>query len=473
MATKVSIKEFLNYFAAHAAVGKVKAPFSPPAGQEGYSMGAVGQTATTSNLKDMAVAYEGDDWKSYYNRTVRWLGRRVWDCNGMAEGFYKDKTGTNINTKARYNYSQWCNPKSGTAADKSLSRMPQLPGVAVFSGNSSSTISHVGYLLCKYGTGPLDWYVVEAKGADYGVIITKLSDNAWRWWGQMTKYFEYDADVSWKPEKFGITGETVNTPAPAPAPSTPSTPSTSTGLVYKQKGGKKVSDDIVKIFSDAAKEFKVPVGILLGTCEEESNFRLGLVSSSNAVGPMQFRKKFAEDYYRYAGFKFDLEGWDSVRGCAAIYQFYAKLGKERHGFTGIKGWQYALMAHRWGQNDTRATKEPWTQARCKNVEQHMKDNNLWYDYMPASDGGSAAKSTTPSASTPPASTWSGTVKSGQRGDKVKAIQEYLNKNGFDCGKADGIFGSKTRDALKKWQKKNGLTADGIYGVKCNAIARLF
>jgi peptidoglycan hydrolase-like protein with peptidoglycan-binding domain len=45
-----------------------------------------------------------------------------------------------------------------------------------------------------------------------------------------------------------------------------------------------------------------------------------------------------------------------------------------------------------------------------------------------------------------------TLRSGHSGDDVKALQDALNKMGYDCGEVDGIFGWKTASALKKFQK---------------------
>lgn len=50
-----------------------------------------------------------------------------------------------------------------------------------------------------------------------------------------------------------------------------------------------------------------------------------------------------------------------------------------------------------------------------------------------------------------------------RGDDVELLQNKLNELGFDSGKADGIFGIKTEDAVKKFQSSKGLKADGIAG----------
>ncbi len=46
---------------------------------------------------------------------------------------------------------------------------------------------------------------------------------------------------------------------------------------------------------------------------------------------------------------------------------------------------------------------------------------------------------------------------------VKKVQKKLNRCGYSCGTADGIFGTKTKKALKKYQRDNGLTADGVIG----------
>ncbi len=49
------------------------------------------------------------------------------------------------------------------------------------------------------------------------------------------------------------------------------------------------------------------------------------------------------------------------------------------------------------------------------------------------------------------------MKKGSKGEEVKILQRFLGV------KADGIFGNETHTALVNWQKRNGLTADGIAG----------
>lgn len=155
-------------------------------------------------------------------------------------------------------------------------------------------------------------------------------------------------------------------------------------MIWKQAGGKAAPNAAVVIAQAASVEFGVPVGILLGTVERESNFRLGLVSSAGAVGPCQFKPQYAQDYYRYAGFEFDLEGWASIRGLAAVYVYYAALGAKRYGFAGDDRWRFALIAHRHGQNSTQA-KTLDTTGRVSDVEACMERNGLWYSDVAQED----------------------------------------------------------------------------------------
>ena len=57
------------------------------------------------------------------------------------------------------------------------------------------------------------------------------------------------------------------------------------------------------------------------------------------------------------------------------------------------------------------------------------------------------------------------LKQGSTGATVKTMQTKLINWGYLSGKADGIFGAKTKAAVIKFQKNNGLTADGIVGTK--------
>jgi len=55
------------------------------------------------------------------------------------------------------------------------------------------------------------------------------------------------------------------------------------------------------------------------------------------------------------------------------------------------------------------------------------------------------------------------LKKGLRGNEVIELQKFLNTVGYNCGTADGIFGSKTKAAVIKFQTAKGLQVDGIVG----------
>ncbi len=55
----------------------------------------------------------------------------------------------------------------------------------------------------------------------------------------------------------------------------------------------------------------------------------------------------------------------------------------------------------------------------------------------------------------------GTVLPEDRGDTMKHLQELLNAAGFDCGKADGIYGPKTKGAVEAAEQAAGHPATGI------------
>ena len=48
---------------------------------------------------------------------------------------------------------------------------------------------------------------------------------------------------------------------------------------------------------------------------------------------------------------------------------------------------------------------------------------------------------------------------------IKLVQKKLKNWGYYTGSVDGIYGSKTKAAVVKFQKRNGLVADGIIGNK--------
>ena len=54
-------------------------------------------------------------------------------------------------------------------------------------------------------------------------------------------------------------------------------------------------------------------------------------------------------------------------------------------------------------------------------------------------------------------------KYGSRGSEVTQIQTKLKRWGYYNGNIDGIYGSQTQEAVRYFQRKNGLKVDGIAG----------
>lgn len=63
------------------------------------------------------------------------------------------------------------------------------------------------------------------------------------------------------------------------------------------------------------------------------------------------------------------------------------------------------------------------------------------------------------------SAWGDAYKKGASGATVTEIQTRLKNWGYYSGEVDGMFGSATAKAVKYFQQKNGLTADGVVGAQ--------
>ena len=68
-----------------------------------------------------------------------------------------------------------------------------------------------------------------------------------------------------------------------------------------------------------------------------------------------------------------------------------------------------------------------------------------------------------------ARTANGSLCYGDKGDEVRQLQEDLKKLGYQIGTVDGSFGAYTENAVRKFQKKNGLKVDGLVGEKTLAM----
>ncbi|MCG3057031.1 peptidoglycan-binding protein, partial [Escherichia coli] len=56
-----------------------------------------------------------------------------------------------------------------------------------------------------------------------------------------------------------------------------------------------------------------------------------------------------------------------------------------------------------------------------------------------------------------------TLKQGMRNQDVQQLQQLLKKKGYFTGNTTTYFGPATSNAVKSFQRKNGLSADGVVG----------
>jgi cell wall-associated NlpC family hydrolase len=153
---------------------------------DGYVYGSIGQICSVNLLKNLQAQYGTSMGDGYYQkggdftkgRCGKWIGKWVCDCSGLIKVARKTLDGTWKDVSAQGTYDQ-CSMRGP------ISSMPLLPGCAVFMYNKEKgRMGHVG----MYIGGD---QVIEARGADYGVVITKLSTRSWGFWGQL-EWLEYD-----------------------------------------------------------------------------------------------------------------------------------------------------------------------------------------------------------------------------------------------------------------------------------------
>jgi len=62
-----------------------------------------------------------------------------------------------------------------------------------------------------------------------------------------------------------------------------------------------------------------------------------------------------------------------------------------------------------------------------------------------------------------------TLYNGSKGESVRELQQALIALGYLSGKADGIFGNKTENAVRAFQKARNLKVDGLAGKKTRSL----
>ena len=157
-----------------------------------YLYGSVRTKTTQSRITERwENFYSSHGWsrEAYDNATAKMQpDDYATDCQGLLDAYLTYVQGEKTDVNADYNYRKWC---TGKGKISEVERPYEL-GEALFMANSSGKMKHVGWICGLDSDGePL---VVEARGLNYGVVVTRLEDRAWTHRGLMTKKFDYKED---------------------------------------------------------------------------------------------------------------------------------------------------------------------------------------------------------------------------------------------------------------------------------------
>ena len=166
------------------------------AGLVAYAKAQLGRPywyATFGNIATaQLLAYKREQNPEYYDPSryrTGWTGQfgmRVHDCVGLIKGYLWSKGPDGV---PKYNAAQDVSANGMRNACKEkgkIASLPELPGVLVFFDG------HVGVYI---GGG----YVIEARGHDYGVVMTALNARPWTYWGKCP-WIEYGSATTALPK---------------------------------------------------------------------------------------------------------------------------------------------------------------------------------------------------------------------------------------------------------------------------------
>ena len=131
----------------------------------GYAFGSDGQTLTQKLLDQ----YKRDYGSNAKDSTKKWIGRECYDCSGLTEKALQ-QVGINVNHNAQ---ATWAHDLKQRGDIKDI---PEDKLCLVFKRGDNGEMHHIGIYI---GNGK----VIEAKGADYGVVETDLKGGNWTNWG--------------------------------------------------------------------------------------------------------------------------------------------------------------------------------------------------------------------------------------------------------------------------------------------------
>lgn len=195
-------------------------------------------------------------------------------------------------------------------------------------------------------------------------------------------------------------------------------------------------ETLAKLYSSSAKRTSTSAGIIGDSLRPGAN--------GSTVRTLQTKLK-ALGYYRGT-----VDGDYGAATTEAVRAFQKANGLTADGIAGGTTFSklYSSSAKSYLQSLATATPKP-TPTRKPTATPHRTATplppNVYQRVTTAPDGDYA------------------TLRRGYTGTPVTKMQEELKKLGFYTGAVDGIYGEGTEDAVKAYQRANGLNADGVAG----------
>ena len=141
----------------------------------GYIWGTAGEKWTA--LKQANIEKTTDkDRENARRYGSKWIGHYVADCSGLFAWAFK-QLGGYMYHGSNTMYKSYCTSKGTMSGGKRTDGQELKPGTAVFTGTEKEH-GHVGLYIG-------DGLVIEAKGTQYGVIKSKVTQARWTFWGEL------------------------------------------------------------------------------------------------------------------------------------------------------------------------------------------------------------------------------------------------------------------------------------------------
>ncbi len=152
----------------------------------GAVLGTSGEVLTVARARILKKNYKLWSLKSYLKYALRWVGKPVYDCQGLMDYWMTKFGGEKTEISSNTNFAVWCFGESSRV----MACCPYEEGVALFKLYPvTNRAHHVGWLCFVKNK----WQVVQAKGLKEGVVLTPFVPSEWNAWGRMKTKFEYES----------------------------------------------------------------------------------------------------------------------------------------------------------------------------------------------------------------------------------------------------------------------------------------